>query len=260
MSDNEFPDLDDLDMNLEIDQAIAAANPAPTSSMEVQYLNPHDLKCNPWNPNNVDPINQEKLETSIRKDGIKRPIVVRELADGSLQIIGGQHRTEAAINLKLATVPVINRGPISDAAAKKETLLDNYRYGSDNIDRMAELLNDPDIGSAADLLAQMPIDEEELANYFEHLTHADIEAEIDAQLGDAPEPELADPSDDDTVDLGLGKPTRTHQIIRFRVSVEDASKLADLVKQVKIDNHLIESDDLTNDGDALIHLLRSMLP
>lgn len=259
MSDNEFPELDDLEMDLEIDQAISAANPPPTSSMEVQYLDPHSLKCNPWNPNNVDPINQDKLEASIRKDGIKRPIVVRELADGSLQIIGGQHRTEAAINLKLATVPVINRGKISDAEAKKETLLDNYRYGTDNVDRLAELLNDPDIGSAADLLATMPIDEEELASYFEHLTNVDLEAEIDAQLGDVPEtPEPDD--DDDTVDLGLGKPVRTHQIIRFRVSVEDAARLAELIKQVKIDNHLIESDDLTNDGDALIHLLRSELP
>lgn len=257
---NDFPELDDLEMSLEVDQAIKAHEIPPTEHMDVVYLRPQDLKANPWNPNNVDPINQDKLEASIRKDGIKRPIVVRELADGSFQIIGGQHRTEAALKLKLDTVPVINRGPISDAAAKKETLLDNFRYGTDNVDRLADLFNDPDIGSAADLLAQMPIDEEELAGYFEHLTSADLDADIDAELGDLPPAVDADEDDDGTVDLGLGKPTRTHQIIRFRVSVEDSARLAELIKQTKIDNHLIESDDLTNDGDALIHLLRSVLP
>lgn len=260
MNTSEFADLDDLDsleMDLKdletIDAAAAVVTPVPTTSMDVKYLDPMTLKANPWNPNNVDPINQEKLEASIKRDGIKRPIVVRELDDGSLQIIGGQHRTEGAINIGLKTVPVINRGPISDAEAKKETLLDNFRYGSDNLTRLSELLSDPDIGSAETLLATMPIDEEELASYFEHITSADLEADLDAALGEAPEPE---PEDDGTVDLGLGKPVRTHQILRFRVSVEDAAKLAELMKETKIVNGYVGSDDLTNDGDALIHLVR----
>lgn len=254
MSTDNNPDdlsaLDDLMMELgEVDVAVAAAKPVPTVEMDVKYLDPHTLKANPWNPNAVDPINQDKLEASIRMSGIKRPIVVRELEDGSLQIIGGQHRTQAAINLGMSDVPVINRGRISDSEAKRETLIDNYRYGSDNIDRLADLLNDPDIGSAADILATMPIDEEELASYFEHLT-ADM-GDLDAALGEAP---LVD--DEDTVDLGIGKPLKTHTIIRFRVSVEDAARMAELIKQRKIDEGLIEADDLTNDGDALVSLLR----
>lgn len=251
---NPVDELDDLMMDLaEVDTAVEAAKPVVTETMDVQYLDPHLLKANPWNPNAVDPINQDKLEASIRMTGIKRPIVVRELEDGSLQIIGGQHRTAAAISLGLGEVPVINRGRISDSDAKRETLIDNYRYGSDNIDRLADLLNDPDIGSAADILATMPIDEEELASYFEHITALDLEGDLDAQLDDAP-PALED-GDDGTVDLGI-KPSRTHQIIRFRVSVEDAARIGEIVKQRKIDESLIESDDLTNDGDALVSLLR----
>lgn len=257
MSESDFSELDDLEMELNaVDDLIEHRAVKPTVTMDVEYVDPHQLRPNPWNPNNVDPINQTKLENSIRKDGIKRPIVVRQLDNGDYQIIGGQHRTEAAIELGLKGVPIINRGKISDAEAKKETLLDNYRYGTDNLDRLSELLSDPDIGDAAELLRTMPIDEEELANYFSHLSSVDLDSEIEDQLDDGSERD--DEEDEGTVDLTGTKPVRTHQIIRFRISVEDQAKLAELIKRVKIDEGYVMSDDLTNDGDALIHLLRAM--
>lgn len=256
MATDNFSDLDDLEMDLsDLDSAIAKSDIVPTFEMDVEYVDPHELRPNPWNPNNVDPINQTKLENSIRRDGIKRPIVVRQLSNGDYQIIGGQHRTEAAIELGMKKIPIINRGKISDAEAKKETLLDNYRYGSDNLDRLSALLSDPDIGDAATLLDTMPIDEEELAEYFSHLTSETIDLDIEKELDDGSK---HDDDDEDTVDLSTGKPLRTHQIIRFRVSVEDQAKLAELLKQVKIDEGYVTSDDLTNDGDALVHLLRSL--
>lgn len=254
---NDFSELDDLEMELneiaDIDAAIMSKVVVPTTEMDIEYENPHNLRPNPWNPNNVDPINQTKLENSIRKDGIKRPIVVRQLDNGDYQIIGGQHRTEAAIELKMALVPIINRGKISDAEAKKETLLDNYRYGTDNLDRLSELLSDPDIGDAEELLRTMPIDEEELAEYFSHLTSVNVDLEIDDELADKDDDK---DDEDETIDLSSGKPVRTHQIIRFRVSMEDSAKLAELVKVIKSQEGFTESDDLTNDGDALIYLLR----
>lgn len=254
-------DLEDLEMTLDdltaIDEAIEAKRIEPTFEMEVEYACPKDLRPNPWNPNNVDPVNMEKLRTSVKRDGIKRPIVVRQLDNGDYQIIGGQHRTEVAIELGMPHVPIINRGHISDSEAKKETLLDNFRYGRDNIDRFAELLSDPDMGDALSLIETMPIDEEELAEYFSHLTSTNLNEEVEALLKDDDGSD-DDDDDDDPVALGVGTPVRTHQIIRFRVSVEDQAKLAELVKQVKIDHGYVNSDDLTNDGDALIHLVRSM--
>lgn len=219
--------------------------------MEVEYADPRTLKQNPWNPNVVDPINQMKLEHSIEKDGVKRPIVVRTLEDGTLEIIGGQHRTLAAISLNMDVVPVINRGLISDAAAKKETLIDNFRYGTDDILKFSHLLQDPDIGSADELLATMPIDEEELAGYFSHLTAESISAEVDALLDDSE-------ADEGMIDLGATTPARTHQIIRFRVSMEDSAKLSELFNRVKVEQGFTESDDMTNDGDALVHLLSDL--
>lgn len=254
-------DLEDLEMTLDdltaIDEAIEAKRVEPTFEMEVEYANPKNLRPNPWNPNNVDPVNMEKLRTSVKRDGIKRPIVVRQLDNGDYQIIGGQHRTEVAIELGMPQVPIINRGQISDSEAKKETLLDNFRYGRDNIDRFAELLSDPDMGDALSLIETMPIDEEELAEYFSHLTSTNLNEEVEALLKDDDGSD-GDDGDDDPVALGVGAPVRTHQIIRFRVSVEDQAKLAELVKRTKIDHGYVASDDLTNDGDALIHLLRSM--
>lgn len=259
MATDNFSDLDDLEMDLNdlaaVDEAVEAGRIHPTFSMDVEYANPHDLRPNPWNPNAVDPINQQKLEASLKLDGIKRPIVVRQLENGDYQIIGGQHRTEAAISLGWKEVPIINRGKISDAEAKRETLLDNYRYGSDNLDRLAALLSDPDIGDAASILDTMPIDDEELDEYFTHLKSETVDLDIEDALDDGsekPEPE----DEDETVDLATGKPIKTHTIIRFRVSVEDQAKLAELMKQTKIDHGYVASDDLTNDGDALIHLLR----
>lgn len=264
-STDDFSDLDDLSMDLSdlsaVDQVIEERAIKPTLSMDVQYVSPKLLWPNPWNPNAVDPINQHKLENSIKLEGIKRPIVVRTLDNGDFQIIGGQHRTQAAVELGMTEVPIINRGVISDAEAKRETLLDNYRYGSDNLDRLSELLSDPDIGDAASLLDTMPIDEEELEGYFSHLeamTHDTLDAEIEEALSEGKPKKDAD-DEDGPVDLSTGKPVRTHTIVRFRISVEDEAKLAELIKQTKIDEGLVESDDLTNDGDALIHLLRGSL-
>jgi ParB-like chromosome segregation protein Spo0J len=260
MATDDFSDLDDLEMDLNdlatVDAALQAATITPTFEMGVEYVSPQELRPNPWNPNAVDPINQQKLEASLKRDGIKRPIVVRQLDNGDYQIIGGQHRTEAAISLGWKEVPIINRGKISDAEAKRETLLDNYRYGSDNLDRLSALLSDPDIGDAASLLDTMPIDEEELAEYFSHLTSETVDLDIDDALDDGSKKE--EDEEDETLDLGAGKPLKTHQIIRFRVSMEDQAKLAELFKKTKIDEGYVASDDLTNDGDALVHLLRDL--
>ncbi len=244
-------DLDFLDDELDsfMQEVQAEHEPKPVDyDMDITYADPKVLKPNPWNPNVVDPLNQMKLEASIRKEGIKRPIVIRELENGDMEIIGGQHRTLAAIALGLPLVPLINRGKISDAEAKKETLIDNFRYGSDDVFKFSELLQDPDIGSAAELLATMPIDEEELAGYFSHLSAETVEVEIDSILGD-------EDGESETIDLGATTPTRTHQIIRFRVSVDDAAKIGELLKKVRAANGYTEADDMTNDGDALVHVL-----
>jgi ParB-like chromosome segregation protein Spo0J len=213
-------------------------------------VDPRDLQANPWNPNEVDPINREKIRNSLQKEGFFKPVLVRTLHDGTFEIIGGAHRVEEAIALGITKVPATNLGDIDEARAKRITLLDNGRYGEDNNEKMAQLLTEG-IGSIEELLAILPIDESELTGYFDH----DLEADLN-DLGDLDDFE----TDDDDIDLGLKeKPTKTHEIMRFKVGVDDVEAIKDRFKEITQDQGFTESDSLTNAGDALVWLVKSDL-
>lgn len=216
---------------------------------KLRDYDPESLLENPWNPNVVDPVNQHKLQRSLEVDGLQKAILVRTLKDGSRQIIDGQHRVLAARALGWDTVPCVDLGDISDGEAKKHTIIGNQRYGADDVMLMANLLSDESIGSAADLIATLPFDEATLEGYFQHLT---IDLDDLENLGDI------DDSDDLGVNLPSGKSTRTHQILRFKVTVEDATNISDLVTRTKHAQGFTESDDLTNAGDALVYLFSDL--
>lgn len=217
------------------------------SQLKINYLNPKSLKKNPWNPNEVDPINQDKIVESLRTVKFFKPILCRELPNGDLEILGGEHRVDASVTLGLPEVPVINLGRITDAEAKKIGLLDNGRYGHDNHEKMAALLSDSDLGTAEELLSILAIDAAELSTYFEHetLSAADF-AMLDEREDDAPrEMNLA----------GAVSDIQTHAILRYKVTVEDAATINDLLAKVKSVQGFVDSDDLSNSGNALVHVL-----
>lgn len=215
-------------------------------------VDPRELKPNPWNPNVVDPINREKIRNSLRKEGFFKPALVRTLHNGVLQIIGGAHRIEEAIALGFETVPVTNLGEIDDARAKRLTLLDNSRYGEDDHERMIKLLTDG-IGSSEELLSILPIDEAELAGYFDH----DLEDAM-RDLDELTHDDLGD-GEDDEIDLQIQtKPSKTHEILRFKVSIEDANRLREVIKSITTEQGFTESDSLTNAGDALVWLAKQI--
>lgn len=211
-------------------------------------VDPRDLQPNPWNPNEVDAINREKIRNSLRQEGFFRPVLVRTLSSGTYEIIGGAHRIEEAIALGFDKVPAVNLGEISDARAKRLTLLDNGRYGEDNHEKMSALLSDG-IGSVEDLLSILPIDEAELTGYFDH--------ELDQELADLEN--MDDDFEGDDIDLGIQtKPTKTHEILRFKVTIDDAEKVKELINQTAKDQGFTDSDSLTNAGDALVWLVNQI--
>lgn len=213
--------------------------------MKVAEIDPRILSNNPWNPNVVDPINLEKLKNSLKVDGQQKAVLIRTLPDGEKQILDGQHRVSAAISLDWEKVWCVDLGEIDDGAAKKHTLIGNSRYGNNDPLLMANLLSDEDIGSASDLIATLPFDESTLTSYFEHATiNLDEIAGLD---------ELDD-SDDLEIEMPTGKAGKTHQVLRFKVSVDDATRLTDLITKTKHEQGFTESDDLTNAGDALVYL------
>ena len=213
---------------------------------QLEFRSPEELKPNSWNPNSVDPINQQKLVNSIRTQGFFKPVVVRTLQDNTLEILGGEHRNEAAKELNLKQVPVFNLGKISDAEAKAITIKDNSSYGEMDFAKLGEILGAGELGDTEFILSEFPIDEDYLVNIFDH----------DFDDLDSIESEV----EDETIDIEPEQkaPTKSHQIIRFKVPVTDAHIITDYVNRVKAAEGYTESDDLTNAGDALIHIFKEM--
>jgi ParB family chromosome partitioning protein len=221
-----------------------------TRQIDLQHLPPAQLQPNPWNTNKLDPAAEGKLENSILEfedvGGLYKPIICRELADGTLQILGGEHRTRAAQRLGLPTVPVVNLGVISDARAKALGLADNGQYGHDDADGLAKLLAELKLEDG--LLEMLPYTDEDLAGIF---ATSRIDLDNLDLLGDDDE---ADRSLPDASDL----PPRaaiTHELMRFKVPVEDRERVEQLIQSVIKNRGLkAEQDSLVASGMALVEI------
>ncbi|MCK1543402.1 ParB-like nuclease domain-containing protein [Bradyrhizobium sp. 179] len=208
-----------------------------------------DLRPNPWNSNHVGPDNETKLRASIRQFGLFKPIVVRELFDADTnthyEILGGEHRWDAAREEGLTEIPVFNVGVIDDDIAKRITLADNARYGQDDTIELAKLLED--IGDVEGLQAVLPYTESDLNSIF---------SSVDIALDELDLPEsYTEDAKDQAPEAKPEKVAKTHTIMRFKVAIADAEKVAELIAKTQKRQGLTAADELTNAGDALIHLL-----
>lgn len=210
------------------------------------------LRPNPWNTNRVSPEAEEKIRTSISRNGLFKPIVVRKVpGQGGWEIVGGQHRWEQAIALGHKDVPICNLGEIDDTKAKEIGVIDNARYGADDTLSFAELLKE--IGTTADLQTFLPYGEADLDAIFSASTIAldDLGADLDSE-------NPADETEDESAPAPT-KVAKTHTIMRFKVSLFDAERITALIARTQKELSFTGSDDLTNAGDALVHLLGDLL-
>lgn len=119
------------------------------------------IATNPWNDNVQSEFMFDKTVASISEFGFIDPVTVRDMGDGTYQIINGEHRWKAAKHLKLKTIPADNLGQLSEERAKALTeILNNLGGEADQIKR-AELLQSL-ADSAPELLAFMPYGDDEL--------------------------------------------------------------------------------------------------
>lgn len=207
--------------------------------LQIDEIDPKRLRRNPWNTNVVSPANEAKLAESIKRLGFFKPILARELPSGELEVLGGEHRWQAALTEGHVSVPVVNLGRIDDKKAKEISLVDNGRYGQDDALQLAQLLES--LGDSADLAKFMPYDDKELESIF-----ASVSIDID-------DLEL---SDEDAVPPPLPptKQVQEFQIMRFKVPVADVDAVKDRIEQIMKAQKLTEDDSLTNAGLALVHL------
>jgi len=126
------------------------------------------LHANPWNPNKMTDRTFEAERESIAKFGFIDPITVRqhpELKD-QYQIIDGEHRSRAALELGMTDVPIAIIHDLSDGEAKKLTIILNETRGSANTLELAVLLSDI-AETDTNLIEALPYDETQLSNLLE---------------------------------------------------------------------------------------------
>lgn len=212
------------------------------NKQHTMQVSPEQLSFSPWNVNSVSPENQKKLEESIRRNGIFRPVVVRELADGTLEVIAGEHTTRAAIELGMEQIDVYNLGPIDDLRAKEISVIDNQHYGHEDTFGLAELLKQFE-GNVEDFL---PISDDDLKSIFKASSIDFDSLEIPDSL-DPPET-ISNPDDD------LASAPVTFQFMKFKVPLGDAEFVSRCIEAIIKRQNISGSDSLANAGDALVYL------
>ncbi|MBE0438056.1 MAG: ParB N-terminal domain-containing protein [Methylomicrobium sp.] len=211
-------------------------------NLNLQHIDPNLLIPNDWNPNVVSDENQKKLDASLERLGSFKPVLVRELDDGTLQILGGKHRRDSAVRRKLATIPVANLGKVDDIKAKEISLADNERYGEDDATILQKMLNS--LETASELPDFLPYSIDDIDSILNDDDISIDDFDIDA---------------DDDLPIEEPKPSSpTHRIMRFKVQIEDAESISDLIDKIIRKNGLNSSDSLTNAGDALVHICREL--
>jgi hypothetical protein len=125
--------------------------PAPPSTSRLGPLVWLDeVTFNAWNPNRMDGWMYARAVESIETFGMIDPILVRELPNGNYEVIDGEHRAKACLDLE-QPIPAHSVGIIPDALAKKMTIALNEVHGTASPIEMGKLLDD--------LLTSMPLDD-----------------------------------------------------------------------------------------------------
>ncbi len=214
--------------------------------MQTLKIDPRELSFSPWNINSVSPENMKKLKESIRRNGIFRPVVVRENESGKLEVIAGEHTTRVAIELGHETIDVYNLGPIDERKAKEISVIDNQHYGLEDTFGLAQLLREIDTSPGEFL----PFSDDDLTKIFE-------QTKIDFDSLDLPEEES---SAAETVlpEESLASMPITHSIMRFKVPVADVETVQRAIESVMKRQGFKSGDSLQDAGDALVWIINNI--
>lgn len=204
-----------------------------------------ELRPNPWNVNSVSPENEEKLIASVKRLGLYEPIKVRQVEDEEgYEILGGEHRWNVAQHLGYTTIQIANLGYIDEKTAKEIMLADNNRYGTDDVVELARLLEE--LGTPEDIGSFLPYTDTDFKAIF---------SSVDISLDDLEVDDTDTDTDDSAKEAAPASAPKTHAMMRFKVPIGDAESLTELITKTQKKHGFTTSDDLTNAGDALVHLL-----
>ena len=111
---------------------------------------------NSWNPNKMTAFMYQKAVESLNEYGFIAPVIVRRV--GSLyEIIDGAHRWRAAKDLGVTEIPVVVVEELTDAQAKKLTVVLNELHGQLDPGKLSDLLGElMGAGSVEEVLSGLP--------------------------------------------------------------------------------------------------------
>lgn len=129
----------------------------------VRWLTRDVVTANGWNPNVQAPPEHRLLKVSILENGWTQPIVARDQADGTYEVVDGYHRWKMGGDPEVSAltgglVPVVVLPPTDPATARMATIRHNRARGTHHVLGMADIV--------ADLL-KLGITEEEIARRLE---------------------------------------------------------------------------------------------
>ena len=157
-----------------------------------------------WNyKNNNDEI-KEKLKENIKRNGQVENILVRELETGFFEIINGNHRYDALVELNVDSVIAYNFGKISLPQAQRIAVETNETRFDSNPEKLSALLKELEIEfSAEDLLTSLPFNQSQFDDLLNFSFDEDnsngplnleniVEDKFDDALPDKPKTKLGD--------------------------------------------------------------------
>jgi hypothetical protein len=106
---------------------------------KLDIVNINTVRPNTWNPKAEDTDEYRRIVESLRQNGQRLPIVVREL-DG-YEIIDGEQRWRGMKELKAKKILIYNEGEIDDQRARELTIAYEQQVPFDPLD-LAELVAD----------------------------------------------------------------------------------------------------------------------
>ena len=131
-------------------------------------VDPATVVANPRNVNRESSFTFAKLIESILEFGFTDPIIVREKDDG-LEVVGGEHRLRAAVQLKMEEIPAINLGPIDDLTANRLLIVLNETKGAADPDSLAAMVQSIREEGGDDALQVLPFNDAQLADLLDDL-------------------------------------------------------------------------------------------
>jgi ParB-like chromosome segregation protein Spo0J len=129
------------------------------------------LRRNPWNPNKMTPAMRAKLIESIREYGMLDPLTVREIptpmtSPQVYEILDGEHRWEVASDMGILDFDCTVVRGLTEAQAKKLTIVMNELHGQADPGKLGDLLGDIlKLTSLDELKIALPYDDKTLGGF-----------------------------------------------------------------------------------------------